>query len=76
MKKVAFNQNGFDVKKRELVSLPQSELSQQLFELVHNPEVWVKRNFILSSEQLVKLSEMPHTFLRQLSLNTTEFCYN
>lgn len=76
MKKVAFNQAGFVVKKSELSQLSVQEFKFELFQIVHNTKDWVQKNFILSSEQTIRLENMPKEFLREMDLTTVDFCYN
>ncbi|MTG99287.1 hypothetical protein NWE55_00605 [Myroides albus] len=76
MEKVAFNNKGFEAKKAQLFGLQTEELQNELFNLVYNTKEWVKSNFILSNEQVVKLDEQPREFLRALNFAPTEFCYN
>ncbi|MHC5202235.1 hypothetical protein [Myroides sp. LJL119] len=76
MKKVAFNQAGFQAKKSELSKLSVQEFKFELFQMVNNTRDWVENNFILSSEQTIKLESMPKEFLREMNLASVDFCYN
>ena len=76
MKKVTFNQAGFEAKKSELSQLSVEDFRFQLLEMIYNTKSWVSHNFILSHQQVIKLENMPKEFLKEMNLSTVDFCYN
>ncbi|MEC4113855.1 hypothetical protein [Myroides pelagicus] len=76
MGKVAFDQKGFETKKKELFSLKTEDLQNELFKIVYCTKEWVMENFLLTQDQVVKLNDQPKDFLKQLRIAPTEFCYN
>lgn len=75
MSKAKFNQEGLDIKRKEVTSLPEPELRAVLKEIRFNTRKWVIANFELDKDQVVYFDTMPDEMVEQLGLSTA-ICFD
>lgn len=75
MSKAKFNQEGLDLKRKEVTSLPEPEFRAELKEIRFNTRRWVIANFELNEDQIVYFNTMPDEMVEQLGLSTA-ICFD
>ena len=68
MKKVPLNQEGVNLKRKELEALPESEFRAQLKEIRYKFRDWAQNNFQLNEDQVAYLKETPDEFINHQGL--------
>jgi hypothetical protein len=67
---VPFNQGGVDSKRQQLSLLLPVELEEQLNLIQHSTRTWYIDNFILNSDQIYYVNEIPQLLIDYIGIHT------